>query len=226
MVGKQMCENLVWCTFKVLFYVSKLVFLSSDAKSWKHQHIAKSTSVLTWRQTGIRSRFHCKIWKKKTTINDKGTRHIVTSQNFTQKVLFYKVGVSRSLFGNTPCMQLFRGRLSEKLCTRQSRKVIWDMINALSLTLWLSNLLLLLFFSTRKHTSMASCAILWNFFGKQWAQTHPQYLSGLSRALFPTTFLEIAVSILQATTSRIRPLSPFRWSLTVGSTLIENRCLV
>ena len=94
--------------------------------------------------------------KKKTTITDKGTRHIVTSQNFTQKVIFYKVGVSRSLFGNTPCMQLFRGRLSEKLCTRQSRKVLWDMINALSLTLQLSNLLLLLFFSTRKHTSMAS----------------------------------------------------------------------
>ena len=28
---------------------------------------------------------------------------------------------------------------------------------------------------------------------EQWTQNHPQYLSGLSRALFPTTFLEIAV---------------------------------
>ena len=28
---------------------------------------------------------------------------------------------------------------------------------------------------------------------EQWIQNHPQYLSGLSRALLPTTFLEIAV---------------------------------
>ena len=28
-------------------------------------------------------------------------------------------------------IQLFRQRLSQKLCTRQSRKVIWDMINTL-----------------------------------------------------------------------------------------------
>ena len=56
----------------------------------------------------------------------------------------------------------------------------------------LSNLLLLLSFSTRKHTSMTSHAILSNFFEEQWAQNHTQYLSGLSRALFPTTFLEIA----------------------------------
>ena len=33
------------------------------------------------------------------------------------------------------CIQLFRDRFSEKLCTRQSRKVIWDMINTLFLTL-------------------------------------------------------------------------------------------
>ena len=31
------------------------------------------------------------------------------------------------------CIQLFRERLSQKLCTRQSRKVIWDMINILVL---------------------------------------------------------------------------------------------
>ena len=43
--------------------------------------------------------------------------------------------------------------------------------------------------------SMASPAILSNFFEKQWTQNHPQYLSGLSRALYPTTFLEIAVCI-------------------------------
>ena len=61
-------------------------------------------------------------------------------------------------------IQLFREKLSEKMCTRQSREVIWDMINTLFLTLELSNLLLLLSFRNRKHMSMASCAILANFF--------------------------------------------------------------
>ena len=41
--------------------------------------------------------------------------------------------------------------------------------------------------------SMTSPAILSNFFEEQWTQNHPQYLSGLSRALFSTTFLEVAV---------------------------------
>ena len=79
------------------------------------------------------------------------------------------------------------------MCTQQSQNVIWDIINTLFLTLSLLNLLLLLSFSTHKHTSMASRVILSNFFEKQWIQNHPQYLSGLLRALFPTTFLEIAV---------------------------------
>ena len=39
--------------------------------------------------------------------------------------------------------------------------------------------------------------ILSNFFEKQRTQNHPQCLSGLSRALFPTTFLKIAVLIKQ-----------------------------
>ena len=90
-------------------------------------------------------------------------------------------------------IQLFREKLSEKMCTRQSRKVMWDMFNTLFLTLQLSNLLLLLSFSTRRHMSIASRALLSNFLEKQCTQNHPQYLSGLSRALYPTTFLEIAV---------------------------------
>ena len=69
-----------------------------------------------------------------------------------------------------------------KMYTRQSRKVIWDIINTLFLTLQLSNLLALLSFSTRKHTSMASRIILSDFFEEQWIQNHPHYLSGLSRA--------------------------------------------
>ena len=40
---------------------------------------------------------------------------------------------------------------------------------------------------------MASRAILSIFFGEQWIQNHPQYLSVWLRALFQTTFLEIAV---------------------------------
>ena len=40
---------------------------------------------------------------------------------------------------------------------------------------------------------MASPAIVSNFFEKQWTPDHPQYISGLSRAFYPTTFLEIAV---------------------------------
>ena len=51
-------------------------------------------------------------------------------------------------------------------------------------------------FSTRKHTSMASRAILSDFFEEQLTQNHPQYRSGLTRALFPTTFFEIAVYLV------------------------------
>ena len=52
---------------------------------------------------------------------------------------------------------------------------------------------MLLSISTREHMPVASRAILSIFFGEQGRQNHPQYLSGLSRALFPTTFLETAV---------------------------------
>ena len=41
--------------------------------------------------------------------------------------------------------------------------------------------------------TMAFRAILSNFFEEHWTQNHPQYLSVLSRALFPTMFPEIAV---------------------------------
>ena len=43
---------------------------------------------------------------------------------------------------------------------------------------------------------MASHATLSNFLEElEWTQNHPKYLSGRSRALFPTTFLEIAVYV-------------------------------
>ena len=40
---------------------------------------------------------------------------------------------------------------------------------------------------------MASHAILTNFFQERGRKNHPQYLSGLSRALFPTTFVQTTV---------------------------------
>ena len=69
-------------------------------------------------------------------------------------------------------------------CTRQSRKVIWDMINTLFLTLQLSNLLLLHFFSTRKQTSMTCCTILSNFFEEQGTQNRPTIPFGIVACTF------------------------------------------
>ena len=48
---------------------------------------------------------------------------------------------------------------------------------------------------SQTYISMAHLAILSNFFEEQCTKNHPQYHSGLSRALFPKTFLEIAVYI-------------------------------
>ena len=81
----------------------------------------------------------------------------------------------------TSLYSYFEKRCRKKMCTRQSRMAIWDVTNTLFLTLWLSNLLLLLSFSTRKHMPMASCAFLSNFFEEQLTQNHP------------TTFLQIGV---------------------------------
>ena len=68
------------------------------------------------------------------------------------------------------------------------------MNNTLFLTLELSNLLLFLSFSKRKRKSMVSRAILVISLKKSELKTTHNYLSGLSGALFPTTFLEIAVN--------------------------------
>ena len=62
-------------------------------------------------------------------------------------------------------IQLFRERLSEKMCMRQSQKVIWDIINTPFLTLQLSNLRLLLSFnSSQTYVHGLSChsfKLLW-----------------------------------------------------------------
>ena len=63
---------------------------------------------------------------------------------------------------------------------------------------------MLLFFSTHKHTSKVSRAILLNFLeDEQITQNHPQSLSGLSCALFATTFFEMAVYFEVADTTLI-----------------------
>ena len=79
----------------------------------------------------------------------------------------YRYNALALVFSKTVCILLFREKLSEKTCTPQSRKVIWDMFNTLFLTLLLSNLLLLLSFSPHRHMSTVSPAILSNFFEKQ-----------------------------------------------------------
>ena len=57
-------------------------------------------------------------------------------------------------------IQLSRERISEKMCTQQSRKVIWDMINTMFFTF-------VAFISNRKHMSVAPRAFLSNFFEEQ-----------------------------------------------------------
>ena len=65
-------------------------------------------------------------------------------------------------------LQLFRERLLEKIYLRKSREVIWDMIGQYAVpdTLAVESSMLLSF-STLKHMSMASRAILSNFFEEQ-----------------------------------------------------------
>ena len=111
------------------------------------------------------------------------------------KVIILLESASRSRDNGSWIMDVFPPFTAQWTKLRQSRKVIWDMINTLFPDT-LSNLLLLLSFSAHKQTSIASRAILLNFFEEEWTQSHPQYLSGLSRTLFPTTFLEIAVYLM------------------------------
>ena len=60
-----------------------------------------------------------------TRATDKCVTDVLTS------FLIYK---AEQTHGNIFFLQLFRERLSEKLCPQQARKVIWDMINTLFLT--------------------------------------------------------------------------------------------
>ena len=92
---------------------------------------------------------------------------------------------------------------------------------------------------------MASHAILTNFFLERGRKNHPQYLSGLSRALFPTTFLETTVyraikwkdlhesdatallndvkKIFWRTISKIRHFLMFHWMNHSPGSLMKNQ---
>ena len=49
-------------------------------------------------------------------------------------ISFFLLAIFNDKATASRCIQLFLDRLSEKMCKRQSRKVIWDMINTLFLT--------------------------------------------------------------------------------------------
>ena len=55
----------------------------------------------------------------------KSTVHDCTTRNKD----YLNIPAYQSAAGQRTFIQLFRERLSEKMCTRQSRKVIWEMIN-------------------------------------------------------------------------------------------------
>ena len=84
------------------------------------------------------------------------------------------------------CIQLFRESLSRIKCTRQSRKVIWDMINTLLLTTVAVEPTFVTFL---QHSQTYISGPPYDSFKFLWKTVH----TGLSRALFPTTFLKIAV---------------------------------
>jgi len=64
--------------------------------------------------------------------------------------------------------------------------------------------------------SMASRNILSNFFEEKCPQSHPQYLSKLSRAIFATTFLKIAVCNVHL----YQKASKFLASVSTGTILL------
>ena len=75
-------------------------------------------------------------------------------------ILFF-FGLLGIMFAEFIYIQLFSERLSGKMCMQQSQKVIWDMINTWFLTLYLTNLLLLISFTTCRRMFCHSFKFLW-----------------------------------------------------------------
>ena len=135
--------------------------------------------------------------KGKVRVTDQFLCEILLSSRFIAKhFLITKIGAKkRTSLSKFFFIQLFRERLSKKNVHATIPKGNMGYVQYTVPDTVAVELLLLLSFSIRRHTSIASPAILSNFFEKQCTQNHPQYLSGLSRALYPTTFLEIAVYV-------------------------------
>ena len=81
----------------------------------------------------------------------------------------------------------------EKKCTRYSRKLMRDMISTLFLTTVAVEPTFVAFFQHSQTYIHGLSCLSFKFLCRRVNSNHPQYLSGLSRALFPTTFLAIAV---------------------------------
>ena len=106
------------------------------------------------------------------------------------------------------CIQLFGERLSEKMCTRQSRKVIWHMID----TLFLTTVAVVYFFcfplALANTFSWPFVPILSNFSEEQWTQKPPTMPFGIVVCTFSDNFSRN--SCMWQSISALPPLSRLR----------------
>ena len=101
-------------------------------------------------------------------------------------------GAQKQYFFQYYCSKVFIYGYFEKGCRRKRARATipegWNMINTLFLTMQLSNFLLMLSFSTRKHTSMASRAILSNFLKNSKLKTTHNTFRDCRGHFFPQPF--------------------------------------
>ena len=125
-----------------------VIWVRSYQPCWRQ---SKDALELNMRKRYVNTCARGRAWPKRTWINHQRTRPSLRNdvhtlgtptkdQNWpTNPVILKKSKMNYfrvfSLKTHHCRIQLFRERLSEKMCTRQSRKVIWDMINTLFLTL-------------------------------------------------------------------------------------------
>ena len=107
------------CMLMVLLYISsRNVFqkLNWSKLNWDLRHVCDwmKLNQLTLNNPRLALRAKCRV-------------HLAL---LIKRLLCTLINVSKQV-GVSIYLQLFRERLSEKMCTRQSRKVTWDMINAL-----------------------------------------------------------------------------------------------
>ena len=104
----------------------------------------------------------------------------------------------------------------KKMCTRQSRKVIWDMIDTLFLTtVALSNLLLLLSVSTRKHIFMAFRANSFKFLWRTVNSKPPTMPFGIAACTFSDNLSRNSCILAGRLCRSLRPRT--RWDYKLAS---------